>query len=277
MNSVDIAILVIMGLSCLMGIVRGLTKEVLSMVTWAGASLGAYYTYPLLSPMTRSYIANTVIADGISSAVLFIVYLIILSIFSFNISTAVRQSMVGAADRGLGLVFGVVRGSVFLCAVEILVSLFIPREAQSLAIQSAQFVPIVRRGADEFLSLLPAQLRQMLDEQSQRIRQEARTNEKIASQLLQPVYPIPTHNYQASEAGQQAPAQEEGIIVKRGRTGSSSPSSSLPKPPQKIDSQATADSLSELRPKAVKNENKTSAEYDRRIQRELDRLIETSD
>lgn len=269
MNTIDIAILVIMGLSCLMGIVRGLTREVLGLLTWAGAGFAAYTTYPLVSHFARGYIANTMIADTLSGVALFIVYLVVFSIIAFNISNAIRGSVVGSVDRGLGLAFGVARGAILICAIEIFFSLFILREAQSHNIQTARFVPMVRRGADELLTVLPANVREILDQQSQKIRKETIGQEPVTSQLLVPVDEQSRLKAQTVPAAPPAPVVES--IVK--------PMAPNPvrRPMTPADSQATVDSLSELRPQAVVTGTRSNGEYDKRQQRELDRLIENYD
>lgn len=268
MNTIDIAILVIMGLSCLMGIVRGLTREVLGLLTWAGAGFAAYTTYPLVSHFARGYIANTMIADTLSGVALFIIYLVVFSIIAFNISNAIRGSVVGSVDRGLGLAFGVARGAILICTIEIFFSLFILREAQSQNIQTARFVPMVRRGADELLTVLPANVREILDQQSQKIRNETLGHEPVTSQLLVPVDEQSRLKAQTVPAASPAPVESivEPMVPRPVR-----------RPMTPADSQATVDSLSELRPQAVVTGKRSNGEYDKRQQRELDRLIENYD
>lgn len=269
MNPIDIAILTIMGISCLMGIVRGLTREILGLMTWLGASFGAYATYPAVSHIARGYIANPMIADSISGVALFIIYLIVFSIISFNISNAIRGSVMGSLDRGLGLAFGVIRGAVLLCAIEILFSLFILREAQSQNIKTARFVPIVRRGADELLTMLPAHLREMLDQQSQKIRKETTAQESQSTQLL-PTLQDQFHSKIQLDAEQSTEPSQQALFEHK------APKAAV-HPIRPRDSQATVDSLSELRPQAAQAPQKKEAEYDKRQQRELDRLIENYD
>lgn len=302
MNGIDIAILVIMGLSCLMGIIRGLTKEVLGLFTWAGSAFAAYMTYPLASVFARQHIANSMIADSITGIVLFILFLIIFSIITFNISNAVRSSSIGGLDRGLGLAFGVIRGSVLICAAEIAFSLFINREAQSESIQSARFIPMVRRGSDEILTTLPTQWREMLDQQTKNLQNLGTSLQSTPTQLLTPIAPatpstggmssgtnggVPTPNggvQSQSTPPQQTqkrpPAHDTPPALQQSM--GNTPANQTPAPGAgyrirtPMDRDKTADSLSDLKPSAADIKGSEGI-YDKRQQRELDRLIDASD
>ena len=305
MNGIDIAILVIMGLSCLMGIIRGLTKEVLGVFTWAGAAFAAYMTYPLASEFARQHIANPMIADSVTGVVLFILFLIVFSVITFNISNAVRGSAIGGLDRGLGLAFGVVRGSVLICAAEIAFSLFINRESQSESFQSARFIPMVRRGSDEILTMLPSHWRETLDQQTRNLQNLGNSVQSPPSQLLMPVVPnttspsgVPGGSTGASSTPNET-AQPQSVLPQQTQNP---PLGTIPNgippvlqqngtPPQvnrtpapgmgnrttsPMDRDKTADSLSDLKPTAADIKGNEGT-YDKRQQRELDRLIDSSD
>lgn len=60
LNNMDIAILVIVGISALIALGRGLVKEVLSIVGWVLAGAAVIYLLPILNPFTL----NTLKAAG---------------------------------------------------------------------------------------------------------------------------------------------------------------------------------------------------------------------
>lgn len=264
MNTVDFAILGIMGLSCLMGIIRGLTKEVLSLFTWAGSALAAYTLYPSASGLMRSHIANPMIADGVTGATLFITFLIIFGIITVAISNAVKDSMMGGLDRSLGLAFGIFRGICVVCALEIIFSLFIARDKQSSTIQQARFITMVRNGADEIVTMLPASLRDMIWTQTQKIQGIA--------PLAGDVKDLISHH----DKGLRKPFEHLNQSQKHlpGIAPSSSHNQTHLKD-EHVDPEKTMEGLSSLKPQAT--QLKSEGVYDNRQQRELDRLIETSD
>lgn len=278
MNSVDIAILAIMGISCLTGIMRGFTREILGLFTWIGSAFAAYLTHPLATEYARQHISNPMIADGLSAVVLFIVFLILFSIITYNISSSIKGSFVSSIDRGLGLAFGVIRGSVIICSAEIAFSLFFPREIQSESIKSARFVPMTQRGADELLLMLPANWRNMLDQQSKNLQNATKTAVP-AAQLLTPIIasPAPTDTTPAQQGAQDTqPNPQNETLAQQPSLGSTPLPKTSPRQVTPLDRDKAADSLSDLKPMAADIKGKEGT-YDTRQQRELDRLIDTSE
>ena len=111
----DLAVLGIVLVSALLSMMRGFTREVLAIASWAAAAAAAYYFYPMVMPYLTPYIHKEVIAQAAAAALVFFVTLIIVSLFTVRLSDAILDSKIGALDRSLGFVFGVARG--FLLAV----------------------------------------------------------------------------------------------------------------------------------------------------------------
>src|SRR4029077_12782545 len=111
----DLAVLGIVLVSALRSMMRGFTREVLAIASWAAAAAAAYYFYPMVLPYLTHYITKEVIAQAVAAAIVFFVTLIVVSLFTVRLSDAILDSKIGALDRSLGFVFGVARG--FLLAV----------------------------------------------------------------------------------------------------------------------------------------------------------------
>jgi len=257
MNSIDLAVLGVMSLSCLIGIIRGVTKEILSVFTWVGSAYAAYTFYPMASGLARGHIANPMIADGVTGAVLFIIFLVLFGVVTVAISNAVKDSMVGGLDRSLGLAFGIFRGVFILCVVEIGFSLFVQREKQSETVQNARFITMVRNGSDEIVSMLPLSVRDMIMTQTQKIQGIAPMSGTVQDLV------IPQPMVQPQQPHQNL---MNGLAPQRSQT--------IMQPVAPIDPEKAAEGLSMLRPQA---QTSKIDGYDNRQQRELDRLIETSE
>ena len=106
----DIAVVAVVLVSALLSMVRGFTREVLAIGSWAAAAVAAFLLYPYLMPYITPHIAKEVIAKGVAAAAVFFVTLIIVSVITVKISDAILDSKVGALDRTLGLLFGAARG-----------------------------------------------------------------------------------------------------------------------------------------------------------------------
>lgn len=154
-NSVDLVILIIIGLSILIGILRGATREVLGIAGWIGAFAVVFYGLPLFRPLGRQYINSPMIADAVVAGILFICSLAVFILISRLISSSVKGSIFGSLDRSLGLVFGFVRGVVFACVTFLLLSLYYSPAQIPEVILSARFTPWIMQGAEEIKRIVP--------------------------------------------------------------------------------------------------------------------------
>lgn len=154
-NIVDFIIIALLGISILIGILRGATREVLGIAGWVGALATVFYGLPLFRPLGRHYIHNPMIADAVVAGVLFIISLAIFILISRTISTKVKGSLLGGLDRSLGLVFGFLRGVLVLCIVYLAMGFFYPPGQMPDVVQHARFTPWFIQGAQELKRFIP--------------------------------------------------------------------------------------------------------------------------
>jgi membrane protein required for colicin V production len=100
--------------SAVLAMVRGFSREVLSIASWAGSIAAAYYLYPVLLPYAKNYTADDRIALAGSAGLIFIVALIIITFITTRIADFIIDSRIGALDRTLGFLFGAARGLLLL-------------------------------------------------------------------------------------------------------------------------------------------------------------------
>ena len=94
--------------------VRGFSREVLSIASWAGAVAAAYYLYPMLVPYVKNYTSDDRIAMAGSAGAIFLIALIVISFITSRIADFIIDSRIGALDRTLGFLFGAARGILLL-------------------------------------------------------------------------------------------------------------------------------------------------------------------
>ncbi len=114
LDGVDVAILIICGVSCLFGLWRGFVREVLSLLAWIVALLiGRVYSDDF-APMLGSWIASESMQKVFAFAVLFIATLIVGAMVNHLVAKLITISGLKLTDRLLGGVFGIARGVVIL-------------------------------------------------------------------------------------------------------------------------------------------------------------------
>lgn len=100
--------------SAILAMVRGFSREVLSVASWVGAAAAAYFLYPYLLPYAKNYTSSDTVAMIGSAGVVFLIALIVVSFITMRIADFIIDSRIGALDRTLGFLFGAARGILLL-------------------------------------------------------------------------------------------------------------------------------------------------------------------
>lgn len=151
----DILLAVIMLVSGFLAMLRGLTREVLSILSWAVAALATLFFFPKYQTQARVYIEPPLLADAVLAAGIFLVVLIIVSLVTVRISDSVLDSRVGALDRTLGFLFGLARGLVLVVIAYLFFTWLVPEDTQPKWIREARTLPILKQTGNAIVSLLP--------------------------------------------------------------------------------------------------------------------------
>lgn len=147
----DYVVLTLIGLLALMGFVRGLTYEALSLCAWiAGAIVVRFFHEPAtmwLAPRTGGEASGAIIAF----LLLFFGTVIIGRIIAGAVGGAARRSSLGAMDRVLGLGFGAVKGvilaSILFLLVQFGTGLFDSQRRMPAWLMEARVTPLLQMSA----------------------------------------------------------------------------------------------------------------------------------
>ena len=99
----DLILLGVMLISGLLAMIRGGVREILSIIGWLAAAGATFYGLPRLKPIAQQYFGNDTVATAVTAAGIFLLTLLIVSIFTVRISDRILDSRIGALDRTLGL------------------------------------------------------------------------------------------------------------------------------------------------------------------------------
>lgn len=151
----DIILASIMLISGFLAMLRGLTREVLSILSWAVAAVATLFFFPQYQAQARVYIEPALLADAVLAGGIFLVVLIVVSLITVRISDGVLDSRIGALDRTLGFVFGLARGLVLVVIAYLFFTWLVPEDTQPQWIRDARSLPILKRTGAGIVSLLP--------------------------------------------------------------------------------------------------------------------------
>ena len=155
LNNLDVVFLVIVGVSALVAIARGVTKELLSITGWILAAVSVYYLLPVVDPIMQKYIASEVLSSLVSGMVILIMFCIFWVLAADKISTQIRFSKLSALDRILGFIFGIFRGVIIVILLQIMISSLIPEESQKGVFAESKYFKLAGDAAGPIKSLIP--------------------------------------------------------------------------------------------------------------------------
>ncbi len=107
----DLVVIGVVLISAVLAMLRGFTREILAIGSWATAAIVAYLFYKSGAPLVQEYVKlKDVYAEIASAAAIFLATLIVAYFITAKISDMILDSRIGALDRTLGFLFGAVRG-----------------------------------------------------------------------------------------------------------------------------------------------------------------------
>jgi len=123
MTGADIVILVIIGISALLSLVRGFIKEALSLVTWVAAFWVSLAFTDRAADLLANWVSLPSARAALAFAGLFVTVLLLGGLVNYLIGQLVRKTGLSGTDRMLGMVFGVVRGAMVVAVLVLLAGL----------------------------------------------------------------------------------------------------------------------------------------------------------
>ncbi len=114
MTLFDWAVVLIVGLSSVLGLMRGAIREVLALLGWVVAFFVARQFGVAFSAMLNNLVANDSLRLLLSFAILFVATLLVMALGRMALTELVKKIGLGGADKFLGLVIGVARGGLIV-------------------------------------------------------------------------------------------------------------------------------------------------------------------
>jgi membrane protein required for colicin V production len=140
--------------SAMLAMVRGLSREILSIASWIAAAAAAYFLYPVVLPYVEPYIDNRQIAMAAAAGIVFVIALIVVTVITMKIADWIIDSRVGALDRTLGFLYGAARG-ILVVAVGLLFFNWLAGTNTPAWIANAKSRPLLESIGARIEALLP--------------------------------------------------------------------------------------------------------------------------
>lgn len=188
-NITDIAVLAILLVSGVLALMRGFIAEVLSVAAWVGAFLLALYNHPLLVPYFTDLTGDDTLAAAAAGTILFVGLVILFSILARVVGGPLATYGLGAVDRSLGFLFGLVRGAFIVSFAYLLILLVDPDENLNEPwIRDAKSLPLVKQGAYLLRDLAPPDIFDEADLAAERLKREAeeQARKELRDRMLSP-------------------------------------------------------------------------------------------
>jgi membrane protein required for colicin V production len=155
LTAFDIAAIAVIGLSVLVAFLRGFLRETLTIITWFGAGVAAYFAFPYVRELARRTIETAWFADAAALCVAFVVPLIALKVAAAVVADHIPGGTLGTIDRLAGLAFGAARGAIVVCAAYLGLVVLVAPEEQPEWVKDALILPYVKDGAALLTRWLP--------------------------------------------------------------------------------------------------------------------------
>jgi membrane protein required for colicin V production len=150
---IDLVLLAIIGVSALLGLIRGFVGILVSTAAWLLAGLASFQFGADAATWLSDGGRPTVSETFGGYALTFVVVLLAVGLAGALLKSMVRASQLSGTDRGLGFALGLVRGAFFACVLVLLMGFTpLPREPSW---RQSQVLPLLLPGAGWMRARLP--------------------------------------------------------------------------------------------------------------------------
>jgi membrane protein required for colicin V production len=153
---IDWAFIVLVTLSVVVGLVRGLLYEVMALLGWVVAYVAAHALGSQVAPVLPVGAAGSALNTVAGFVAVFVATLIVWSLLSWALRKLVQASPLNPLDRVLGAVFGLLRG--VLVALVIATAVNLTPLAESPGWQASRSAAGLDRVLDGLRPLLPPEV-----------------------------------------------------------------------------------------------------------------------
>jgi membrane protein required for colicin V production len=147
LTTFDWVLACVVAISVVVGLFRGLIREVLSLLAWVLAAWITIVYAGAVAQRLQTVVESTELRLVLSFAGTFLVALVVISVIGWIIHRTLRMTGVSGGDRFLGGLFGLFRGGIIVAVVVMVVQLS-PAAAQEPWLSGSVLVPWIQPAVD---------------------------------------------------------------------------------------------------------------------------------
>ena len=146
------------------GYVRGLIKEILSILSILISVYISINVYPSISLFIKEYIEMAVLADSISFALMFLLMYSLINIISNFIVSSISDTPLKILDKNFGILFGFFRALLILSLINILINWTLWKENTPVWLENSKAMILIDYTSNKFIKFLPSKSLKNIEE-----------------------------------------------------------------------------------------------------------------
>lgn len=178
MNALDVSFLILIGISVIYSFIRGLVREIFSLLAIILGFLGASYGYAILAVWLKKWVENETLALVLGFAILFLAIAFSLSLAGKLLSNFIKSMDLSWADRVGGGAFGLLKAILLIAVIILVLTAFLP--AKSKILRESVISPSVMTIARGLSWVVPEKLHGLYEEREKELKKFWATQELSA-------------------------------------------------------------------------------------------------
>jgi membrane protein required for colicin V production len=146
------AILLVSGL---VGLARGATRELVTVIAFVGAVVASIFALRFSGPLAHHFIHTAWLAQIAALIVVFVVVYVIVRLVGGQLTRGVRQTALSSFDRILGFAIGLARGVVMVGVLVLLIRAATPPERMPHWFTGAKVYPLANAAGSTLRAFAP--------------------------------------------------------------------------------------------------------------------------
>lgn len=168
MNTLDIVFLILIGISIIYSLIRGLVREIFSFLSIILGFLGASYGYSAMAEWLRRWVTNETLAQILAFTLLFVLIALLVGLLGKVLSGLVHKGGLGWADRMGGAAFGFLKAILIVAIIVLILTAFLP--AKSKILLESRVSPAALTIARGLSFLVPAKLQDLYAQKEKELK-----------------------------------------------------------------------------------------------------------